>query len=69
MRWLPVIMVVVYTYLALPEALAGDVAMGIVYAATLLGSLALLMLSPVTRPKSMARALEASKRVVASQDD
>lgn len=59
-------MVVVFGYVALPKAVEGDAAMAIVYAVIVLTSVGDFMLNPATRPKNIARSLEASRRVVAS---
>jgi hypothetical protein len=67
-RWLPIFMLVVYGYVALPRAIDGDIAMAIVYGLIVLLSLVSLIFSPVNRPKNMARSVDASRRIAGSDD-
>ncbi|HYH53602.1 MAG TPA: hypothetical protein VD761_05680 [Solirubrobacterales bacterium] len=66
MRWLPVLVFPVFALAAVFTAIDGEWR-AILYGLVAVGNLAQLAINPVTRPKNMARALEASRRVTASQ--
>jgi hypothetical protein len=65
MRWFLVFSVPFFALAAVFAAVAGDQRGLILYGLLFVGNLAQFVLNPVTRPKNMARALEASKRVTA----
>ena len=65
-RWLPAAMIIVFGFIALPAAVAGDALMAIAYVAIVVGSVGHLIFNPAIRPSKVAKALEASKRVIAS---
>lgn len=67
MRWSPVIVVVCTGYVAIPAAVEGSQAMSILFALVVLLCAGIFMFDPATRPKSIVRSLEASRRVVASR--
>jgi hypothetical protein len=66
MRWHPVLAIVCFGYLSISAASRGEQWMLIFVPLLVLGSFAHLIFNPGTRPKNMARGLEASRRVVAS---
>jgi hypothetical protein len=68
MRWFPAFFLVVIGLSAIPRAIEGELAMAILYAVVVLVSIGHLIFAPVTRPKKMARSLEASRRVAGSGD-
>lgn len=59
----PAFFLVVIGLSAIPRAIEGELAMAILYAVVVLISIGHLIFTPVTRPKKMARSLEASRRV------
>jgi hypothetical protein len=65
-RWWPLLMVVIFTVLALPRAIEGDVSEAIIYALTVATCLIQYTLDPATKPKKVARSLAASRQVVAA---
>lgn len=65
-RWWPIAAVIVFGAISIPAAIAGNVAMTIVVVLLLLGSVLHVMFNPALRPKNIARSLEASQRVLAS---
>jgi hypothetical protein len=66
MRWSPWIVIVCFGYMSVPNALKGDLLMAIIYSLIVLFATEELLFGPATRPNSMARSLEASRRVIAS---
>jgi hypothetical protein len=66
-RWTPVFLVVVNAFFLASAAIDGDELRLILSALIALGSTADLMLSPLTRPKNMARAVEAARWVEGMQ--
>jgi hypothetical protein len=66
MRWFPLISLPLFGLAAIFAAVEGDHFGLVLYGLWVVGNLAQLVLNPVTRPKNMARALEAAKRVAAS---
>lgn len=68
MRWLPIYILLIIGYLALPRAIDGDLAMAILYTVVALISIVQFVFSPLTRPKNMARSLKASRRIARSDD-
>jgi hypothetical protein len=64
--WLPVALIVGAGCLAVLDAVEGDLLRVITFALVVLSGIEQLMFNPITRPKNMARALEASRRIVAS---
>jgi hypothetical protein len=66
MRWMPVFIFVSFSCIAIPAAVAGDAEVAILYPLIVLCGVGHLMFNPATRPKNVARSLEASRRVVAS---
>jgi hypothetical protein len=66
-RWLPVILVVSATYIAVSAAIEGDQLGLILNMLIALTGAGQLMLNPAARPKNTARSLEASRRVVEAQ--
>jgi len=64
--WLPVALAVGGGCLAILDAVEGNLLGVITAGLVVLTSLMQIMFNPITRPKNMARALEASRRVVAS---
>jgi site-specific recombinase len=65
-RWLPFVMMVVFSAIAIPAAVNGDVAMTIGVAVLIVGSVGHLVFNPVLRPKNVARSRKDSQRVLAS---
>jgi hypothetical protein len=65
-RWLPIVVVVVCGAAAIFFAVDGDTWSAILNALIVLVNIAQLALNPMARPKSVARSLEASRRVIAS---
>ena len=63
MRWAPVMIIVCSVYTTLPDALEGDLGMAIIFGAMVLLFAFGLVFDPATRPKNMARSLEASRRI------
>jgi hypothetical protein len=66
MRWGPVAMVVVFSFAACLRAVEGDTLMAIIYALVMLTNIGHLMFNPAIRPRNIARSLETSRRMVAS---
>jgi hypothetical protein len=64
-RWGTVAMVVLMVPLAVHAAISGDALEAILWGLTALGNAAHLTFNPATQPKSMARSLEASRRIAA----
>ena len=62
-RWVPVLVVVLNAFLLTFAAIDGDKLKLILSALIVLGSAVDLMISPITRPKNMARAVEAARWV------
>jgi hypothetical protein len=65
-RWLPIVVIVACGAAAIFFTVDGDTRSAILNAAIVLVNIAQLALNPMARPKSVARSLEASRRVVAS---
>lgn len=63
MRWYPAFMIICWGYLSISR---GDQLGLIFFVLAALGSIAHLLFNPGTRPKNMARSLEASRQVAAS---
>lgn len=63
-RWWPMVLALLLIALTLPRALDGQVEMVIFFLFIVLGVVGNIMLNPWTRPKNVARSLEASRRVV-----
>lgn len=63
-RWLPVVMVVVFSSITIPAAIGGDVEMAILFGLFVLGSIGHLVFNPALRPKNIVRSLEASQQVL-----
>lgn len=66
-RWCPMVLALALFVLTLPGALDGQVEMVIFFLFIVLGVVGNIMLNPWTRPKNVARSVEASKRVVAQK--
>lgn len=66
LRWLPLAVVIACGAAAILFAIEGDAPVAILNGLIVLANLAHLAFNPVVRPKSVARCLEASKRVAAS---
>ncbi len=64
MRWWPIVGSLFFTVFTLPGALDGEVWKAILFVLIILGFVGNLMLNPSTRPKSVARSVEASRRLV-----
>lgn len=67
LRWWPMVLALFLIVFALPGALDGQVEMFIFLLFIALGVVGNIMLNPWTRPKNVARSLEASRRVVGSR--
>lgn len=65
-RWLPVIFMVIGGFGVALNAIGDDQLGAIVYGLYLPMGLAYLACSPITRPKNMAKGLEASRRIVSA---
>jgi hypothetical protein len=65
-RWLPFVMVAVFSAIAIPAAVDGDVLMTVVVVLLILGSVGHLVFNPALRPKNVARSREASQRILTS---
>lgn len=63
LRWSPLILLVIGGVGAVFDAIDGDQFGLILYALIALGGIWDLMFNPLTRPKNMARSLEASRRI------
>lgn len=66
MRWLSATGVVVFGAAAIFMAIDGDALKAILYALLALTNVAHLMYNPAVRPQNVARSLEASRQVIAS---
>jgi hypothetical protein len=66
LSWLPVALIILSGCFAVIDAVEGDLLGVITFALIVLGSIGQLMFNPITRPKNMARALEASRRIAAA---
>lgn len=66
-RWLPLFIVLGLGYVALPRVLEGDLMMGAIYAVVIVCGIGQFMFNPATRPKNLARSLEASRRIAGTQ--
>jgi hypothetical protein len=66
-RWAPMVLALCLAIGALPDAVDGQVGVVFFLLFILLGVVANLMLNPWTRPKNVAKSMEASRRVVASR--
>ena len=64
-RWWPMVLALCLIVAVLPGALDGQVEMAIFLLLIVLGVIGNLMLNPWTRPKNVAKSVEASKRVLA----
>lgn len=64
-RWWPMVLALLLIVPTLPGALDGQVMMVIFFLFIVLGVVGNIMLNPWTRPKSVAKSMEASKRIVA----
>lgn len=64
-RWWPMLLALPLIFYTLPGALDGQVGMVIFFLLIVLGGVGNLMLNPWTRPKNVAKSVEASKRIVA----
>lgn len=63
--WWPMVLAFFLIVWVLPGALDGQVEMVILFLFVVLGTVGNIMLNPWTRPKSVAKSMEASRRVVA----
>lgn len=63
--WFPVVLAFFLIVFTLPGALDGEVGMAILFLCVVLGVVGVIMLNPWTRPKNVARSMEASRRIVA----
>lgn len=68
MRWFPAFMIIGFGFANLPYVIEGDTVAAVLYALIVLGSVGHLMFNPATKPKNMARSLEASRQIVAPSD-
>lgn len=66
MPWLPATAIVVFGAAAIFVAVKGDALQAILYALFVLTNVAHLMFNPALRPQNVARSLEASRRILAS---
>lgn len=66
-RWLPLCIVLGLGYVAVPRAIDGEYVMGALFALVVCCSVGQFMLNPATRPKNLARSLEASRRVAGTE--
>lgn len=64
--WVAVLLFVTNTYLAISAAIDGDQVRWMLNAAVAVGWVGIALTEPVLRPKSMARSLEASRRIAAA---
>jgi hypothetical protein len=67
MGWSPVFMALGLGWLSGSHAVEGDGTMLILFVAVVLGSTWIFIFDPATRPKNIARCLDASRRVVAER--
>jgi len=65
--WLPIVLGLSLIHSTLPGALNGQVEMVILVLLIVLGGVGNMLLNPWTRPKNVAKSMEASRRVVASR--
>ncbi len=65
LRWLATAIVVLMVPAAIYVALEGDALKAVLWGSLALSNAAQLMFNPAMRPKSVARSLEASRRVIA----
>jgi hypothetical protein len=63
--WFPMVLAFSLFVFALPGALDGQVEMVILFLFVVLGVVGVIMLNPWTRPKNVAKSMEASRRIVA----
>lgn len=71
MRWAPFVLLILAAYPMISDAVGGDMVAAAVAAAAVLGIAFDQAFNPATRPKNMARSLEASRRVavIAAAED
>ena len=63
--WFPVVLSCFLIVFTLPGALDGEVGMAILFLCVVLGVVGVIMSNPWTRPKNVAKSMEASRRIVA----
>lgn len=66
-RWVPMVLALLLAIPILPGALDGQIEKMILLLLIVLGVVGNLMLNPWTRPKNVAKSMEASKGVIASR--
>jgi len=66
-RWVPIVLALCLAVGALPDAVEGQVGVVFFLVFILLSVVANFMLNPWTRPKNVAKSMEASRRAVASR--
>jgi hypothetical protein len=64
MRWSPIVFSLFFAFFTLPGALDGEVWKVTLFVLIVVGFIGNLMLNPSTRPKNVAKSMEASRRVV-----